>query len=224
MYHKFPNIEKHKNKQEDKKTQCNTVNETLTKHGKHKQKEQESGSQIPIVHSNRCSWEIPIKSQAWGGYWSTGMRRASVLRTVFWYWILEEIPDRHSQIGKEEFIINHLGDSGKRRNASKSGRWTYIPWDTRAQKRRQYQSRGNTRSTVHTWEVSIMFSGPQDTRAEKGRQAKGSRVWNGVEVNGKFQLWSPGPRIRERTCTNLQPTPDCFVSNHNLVQTGTLLQ
>ena len=30
-------------------------------------------------------------------------------------------------------------------------------------------------------------------------------------------------RIQERTCTNLQPAPDCFVSHHNLDETGTLL-
>ena len=105
----------------------------------------------------------------------------------------------------------------------------YRPQDTRTQKRKR--ARGTraeeipeVTSTVSTWKVSIMFSGPQDTRAPKIRQAKGTRVWNGEEEHGKFQLWSPGPRIRERTCTNLQPTPGCFVSNHNLLQTGTLLQ
>ena len=104
----------------------------------------------------------------------------------------------------------------------------YRPQDTRTQKRKR--ARGTraeeipeVSSTVSTWKVSIMFSGPQDTRPPKIRQAKGTRVWNGEEEHGKFQLWSRGPRIQERTCTNLQPTPDCFVSHRNLDETGTLL-
>ena len=67
-----------------------------------------------------------------------------------------------------------------------------------------------------TMEVSIMAPGPRT-----GKQREEDR--RAGEEEGKFQLWSRGPRIQERTCTNLQPAPDCFVSHHNLDETGTLL-
>ena len=71
---------------------------------------------------------------------------------------------------------------------------------------------------IRTMEVSIVVPGPRIRKHREEDSGKGR-----VEVHGKFQLWSRGPRIQERTCTNLQPTPDCFVSHHNLAETGTLL-